>query len=430
MEDKKAMMQLWKDTFHDSDEYIRLVFDNYYDPELCLTHKVDGRVVAALMGVPYFFRNAKSNISMRALYLCGLSTDPAYRRHGIMAQLMDKIAAIAKKKGFAMLFLIPANDGLRKYYRDRGYADNFYQRIDHYTAGHTFYKMSDATMFNKDGDCVHISNQNDEYMIVKKITKVILGSNENLRDKIIHYLISNSRNEMVQNITHTFRDWSVVLDEALLSDNDVYYMQTSQEKLCGVVFTKIAEDGSLFIPFLVAESDCFNNRLMQALVYLYPQRSISVVVRNPKKIIAQTEETLYFDEEYKDGRERESGGDGTTYLRGVPETVDANRLYRPYGMLRIVDNYEILKFLSDGLNDLKYSILVKEKNLEGKWMKYKCELGVFTREEVEVSKDYSGVVMDGHDLEEFLCRAPHDADYVKDAFGLPRLDLEVMLLLE
>ena len=30
---KRKLTGLWKDTFHDSDEYIRLWFDKYYDPQ-------------------------------------------------------------------------------------------------------------------------------------------------------------------------------------------------------------------------------------------------------------------------------------------------------------------------------------------------------------------------------------------------------------
>ena len=29
---KRKLTGLWKDTFHDTDEYIRLWFDKYYDP--------------------------------------------------------------------------------------------------------------------------------------------------------------------------------------------------------------------------------------------------------------------------------------------------------------------------------------------------------------------------------------------------------------
>ena len=29
---KNKLSKLWKDTFHDNDDYISLVFNNYYDP--------------------------------------------------------------------------------------------------------------------------------------------------------------------------------------------------------------------------------------------------------------------------------------------------------------------------------------------------------------------------------------------------------------
>ena len=50
---KSRLAKLWKDTFHDTDEYISLVFNNYFDPELVAYEESGGDVVAGLIGVPY-----------------------------------------------------------------------------------------------------------------------------------------------------------------------------------------------------------------------------------------------------------------------------------------------------------------------------------------------------------------------------------------
>ena len=52
---KLQIMKLWKDTFHDTDEYIKLVFDNYFNPELVEYKVENGEVLAAMLGVPYYF---------------------------------------------------------------------------------------------------------------------------------------------------------------------------------------------------------------------------------------------------------------------------------------------------------------------------------------------------------------------------------------
>ena len=46
---KNKMKSLWRDTFHDSDAYINLVFDNYFNPDLLEYEEMNGDVVAGLL---------------------------------------------------------------------------------------------------------------------------------------------------------------------------------------------------------------------------------------------------------------------------------------------------------------------------------------------------------------------------------------------
>ena len=52
---RKQMVELWKNTFHDSDDYVNMIFNSYFDMDLVAYHEVGGKVVAALLGVPYNF---------------------------------------------------------------------------------------------------------------------------------------------------------------------------------------------------------------------------------------------------------------------------------------------------------------------------------------------------------------------------------------
>ena len=49
---KYQMMKLWKDTFHDSDDYISLIFENYFDSSLVEYVQEDGKLISAMMAVP------------------------------------------------------------------------------------------------------------------------------------------------------------------------------------------------------------------------------------------------------------------------------------------------------------------------------------------------------------------------------------------
>ncbi len=128
--ERKDMMELWKETFHDSNPYIQLVFDTYYRPENAFTVYDGERLIASLLGVEYEFQrkdNEGRKESFKGFYLCGLATHPAYRRRGIMGELMKQAEESAKRRGFAIAFLIPADDHLRRYYERKGYTSTSFR---------------------------------------------------------------------------------------------------------------------------------------------------------------------------------------------------------------------------------------------------------------------------------------------------------------
>lgn len=127
---KRDMMDLWKNTFHDSSRYIQLVFDAYFNPDNAFTVYDGDNLIAALLGVEYAFQSSdREGCSIyRGMYLCGLATHPDYRRQGIMGNLMEKAEKSARERGFAMTFLIPADAHLREFYDKKGYRTTSFKR--------------------------------------------------------------------------------------------------------------------------------------------------------------------------------------------------------------------------------------------------------------------------------------------------------------
>ncbi len=117
------MMELWKQTFHDSNRYIKLVFDTYFSPDNVFVRYEGEKLISALLGVPYRFSCNKENskILSKGFYLCGLATHPQWREKGIMGQLMEEAENRADEMGYDMTFLIPADSHLREYYSKKGY---------------------------------------------------------------------------------------------------------------------------------------------------------------------------------------------------------------------------------------------------------------------------------------------------------------------
>ena len=130
---RHLMMELWKDTFHDSDRYIRLVFDAYFSPDNVYVRMDGEKLIAALLCVSYGFRSVAadgSDTMLRGMYLCGLATRPECRGRGIMSALMKEAEADLADRGYDMTFLIPADSGLRAYYARMGYFNASYRDVE------------------------------------------------------------------------------------------------------------------------------------------------------------------------------------------------------------------------------------------------------------------------------------------------------------
>lgn len=135
---KKDMKELWKDTFHDSDRYIDIVFDTYFSIENSFVRYHENRIIAAMLCVAYEFQiltNEGNKRQIKGMYLCGLATHPEWRMRGIMSDLMKEAEEDIKSRGFDFAFLIPADDHLREYYKKKGYRDSSWKKIQKVNLG-------------------------------------------------------------------------------------------------------------------------------------------------------------------------------------------------------------------------------------------------------------------------------------------------------
>lgn len=126
-------MELWKETFHDSDRYIDLVFNTYFDPENVFVRFDGDRLVAMMLCISYPFRVKTCSgtfLTKDGVYLCGLATRPEYRRMGIMSRLMNEAEDEMIRRGKDLLFLIPADEHLRSYYARMGYYNATMRRAE------------------------------------------------------------------------------------------------------------------------------------------------------------------------------------------------------------------------------------------------------------------------------------------------------------
>ncbi len=80
---------------------------------------VDERVVSMLFALPFTFFCGEREVS--AAYIYAVSTVPACRGRGYMKLLLQRVEALLRESGVALVFLLPASEGLRRYYAALGY---------------------------------------------------------------------------------------------------------------------------------------------------------------------------------------------------------------------------------------------------------------------------------------------------------------------
>lgn len=120
---KQQVVDLWRLSFNDTEEFIRLYFERVYKEENTLVIEKDGQIVSALQMLPYTMTYFGTEISVA--YISGACTLPSMRGKGLMRQLLQHAFEEMKYRSVALTALIPADPWLFDYYRGQGYTEVF-----------------------------------------------------------------------------------------------------------------------------------------------------------------------------------------------------------------------------------------------------------------------------------------------------------------
>lgn len=117
------MKTLWQNLFGDSTEYIENFFlaAKPLETGLCA---FDGEILAGMLfSLPGVF--VLEGKAYDGRYLYAVSTDPAYRRQGVMTDLEAEACRQAAGEGARCMVLVPADAGLFSMYEKLGYRTRF-----------------------------------------------------------------------------------------------------------------------------------------------------------------------------------------------------------------------------------------------------------------------------------------------------------------
>lgn len=319
---ESEMKRLWKETFHDSDEYVDLLFAHYFNPRYIEYEETgEGRLMASMLGIPYDL-TFNGHIA-KGIYLCGLATEMAERRKGLMSRMIERMADRMEKEGFAFLFLIPSDEPLRQYYHMRGFEDAFYKADILYPATHDF----EADYMK----ALSPANERDASLMTAYYRSLTCERfaggvpDEISRDEIVEFVRNQEAVSSIPCIAHNAEDLMVAIDENAISGGSVYVCRDSDGRISALAFVyDSAEDGAEIYSLLFSD-ECGCYRLLDFIKNDFRRGAVHLYV--PVECIRN--------------------------LPGLRGNI------KPYGMVRILNFFEILKFLTGETNRAEYSILRK-----------------------------------------------------------------------
>lgn len=109
------LKKLWKESFGDTDDTINIFFKTAFSTKRCMCFYADGNIVASL----YWFNCTLADKPIAYIY--AISTAKAYRGQGICHKLMEYTHSYLLSHGYVGAVLVPADDGLFKFYESMGY---------------------------------------------------------------------------------------------------------------------------------------------------------------------------------------------------------------------------------------------------------------------------------------------------------------------
>lgn len=420
---KNKMMGLWKKTFHDSQEYVNLIFDQYFNEDTVAYIEEDGEIVSALLGIPYEF--SKNRKLLRGLYLCGLATQPKYRNRGYMHKLIEEINLHALKKGFAFTFLIPENELLINYYTQKKYIKAIYRIEDRYSDIHNFTNDYLTSLNNEDEKIRELKHKT-----FCDLKCVELDSKDELtRKKIISYINNLEYNSKgYVSILHSPKDINNIIEENFISNGKIIVSYSKEEEITGVGFSIQDINNRTIVQKIYTSDRQSYYRILDYIKVLYPDSPLSIY-RYPEETSRKGIESMYFGGPNEEGMML--GGEYGT----VERVYNVKSHAKTYGMIRPLDISEILKFLTNDRRDLKFSILIKMEDKENSILKYTADNGhikveTATEGERHINDNYNTTVLTLKQFSKLIFRKPDNGSALMDAFGIPRLPLNITLMLD
>ncbi len=115
---------IWKICFGDVDDYLDSYFSFMFKENQTLLMELDDQIVAMLQMLPAYILTSNGKEPIQ--YIFAAATLPAYRKRGLMAELIEEAIKTGESRSEILSVLKPTNQNLFHFYEQLGYQMNFY----------------------------------------------------------------------------------------------------------------------------------------------------------------------------------------------------------------------------------------------------------------------------------------------------------------
>ena len=426
---KRKIMGLWEKTTHNSKEHVATLFDYYFDINNVEYEESQGKVVCALFGIPFNFGYGKNRL--KALYMVPLFSEEDLKKKGVLSELISRLNDRIKNE-FDFSFLVPHSELLEDFFGTQGYFSSFYILEERYTPLHDF--KNDYILSLKDSDDrikelkTHLFDE----------IRVVVNENISLsaQNHIISFIESIEKKATSSiSLSHSTNDLDYILQQQNLRNLNPAIAYDSDVNVSGVAFIQKDDIKRIKIVAIYVEDTCSYYALLNTIKSQYPDYSISVITSDPKYQAHSLIQQVYV-------AENPAGPDldNTFGVEEIPFNV--NKLLQPLGMVRLLRFENILDFIASTRSDVDFKLDIRDYRQEGEASKEENEktdaslhniyivkngkLSVTPKKEIK--DEHSVLNLSTKELSELLLRKNDSSNLIMEAFGIPRLNLQMRLL--
>lgn len=419
---KRKLMGLWEKTTHSSKDLVASLFNYYFDPYLIEYKEKEGKIISAIVGIPYKFGYGKNYL--KGLYLISISSEEGFQKKGIISELLkrfnDKVCS-----EYDFTFIIPHTELLADLYGTQGYFSSFFILEERFTPFHDF--KNDYILSLTDSDKRIRELKTTLFEEIKVVDNSV--STRFPKNTIANFIENiESKGNSSTNLCHNTNDIFYILEDESIRKLTCFVSFDVENNITGVAFIQKEDIKRIKIVATYVADLCSYYSLLNHIKREYEDYSLSVNTSEPKYQVHSIIQQTY-------AASNPEGGDLDNTFGTIELPFNLNRLLQPLGMVKLLRFENILKYIAETRSDVDFKLHIRDYHISNHSYNnddkifYKIKNGKLIKEPFNSNNLNSSILnLSIKEISELLLRKNDSSNLIMEAFGIPRLNLQLRLL--